>query len=150
MRVARRRTCNLPGPQSNRFSSRKQTPNLPIFLYQSDLVIASYSAASAPASNEKRMRGFSVLSSATAPRFPVLLFLGICKAGERLARPRAPGPCWVSSPVTGVMRPGVSSCLEHPRGTTIACGCASRRCKSGSHSRHLTHHGRGSRHISRA
>lgn len=52
---------------------------------RADLVIASYSAAAAPASKEKRIRALSEASPPTA-KFPVLRFLGICNGGARVLR----------------------------------------------------------------
>ena len=49
------------------------------------------------------MRGFSDFSL-MAPRFPVLLFLGICKAGPSRWRPRGSVPFRVSSPSPGAAR----------------------------------------------
>ncbi len=67
-----------------------------------DLDIESNSAAAAPASKEKRMRALSE-PSPMVPRFPVLLFLGICRAaGDSLCRARAASGLFrMSSPVLG-------------------------------------------------
>jgi hypothetical protein len=66
-----------------------------------DLESASYSAAPAPASNEKRTRALSELSSPAAPKFPVLRFLGICKAGQSLSPPPVAASCGLLSPAKG-------------------------------------------------
>jgi hypothetical protein len=67
------------------------------------------------------MRGFSDFSL-MAPRFPVLLFLGICKAGPSRWRPRGSVPFRVSSPSPGAARLAVSTspARASPR-TAFAC-----------------------------
>lgn len=86
-------------PRNNKLHPAIATIPLPV-LVQADLDIESYSAAAAPASKEKRTRAFSELSP-MVPRFPVLLFLGIWRAGASLWRARASGLCRVSSPIAG-------------------------------------------------
>jgi hypothetical protein len=108
--------------------------------HRADLDMASYSAAAAPASKEKRMRALSGLSP-TAPRFPVLRFLGICKAGQSLSLPPAWAACVVSSPVHAVF---VSN-RRVPSRTAQAQGNLQHSAQGGT-----PHHGQGSRRIYRA
>jgi hypothetical protein len=87
---------------------------------QADLSIVSYSAGAVLASKEKRMRGFSDFSL-MAPRFPVLLFFGICKAGPSRWRPRGSVPFRVSSPSPGAARLAVSTSPARASPRTAFC-----------------------------
>lgn len=86
------------------------------------------------------MRAFSELSLCMDPRFPVLRFLGICRAGESLWRHRASATCRVSSPIPGTGRPPgqhMSGALPHMR---CLLGCREVVGGTCGGARDLTHH----------
>jgi hypothetical protein len=74
-------------------------------LGETNLDIVSYSAGASPASNENRIRAFSVPFGAYARRFEVLRFLGMMSSlgpGVGLFRPRSLFPGCVSTPAIAV------------------------------------------------